>query len=368
MLSLQSFTQVYAMPEMRFSMPAECAILNGMERRSPTSEGFRLMFRQPVFGLAEITWRWSVGFVTCLLGAFALFEFLDSLPVTRGDALLFRSRQPVLVAKALARILHGSGGRAAATFFVLAVCLTVAWIGVCALGRAATIRAVFGHFRSQTALEAAREEDTTFSTGSLVGLNFFRAIALLAAGVAAFAPLATAQLARFDDPSLVFVLLVAVGMLIFLAWSAVNWFLSVAALFVVGDGKDAFGAMVATIELCRTRPGPLFAVGAWFGLAHFGAFAIATLAAMFSVGTLGVLPVRFVLLGMIFVTLAYFAVADFLYIGRMAAYAAIVEMPSLPVPMAAPPAISSPPNLRPQVAVESIDRDELILSDRPPVE
>src|ERR1700722_7098329 len=120
---LQSFTQFYAMHEMQSSMPRECAILSRMQQRSPTIEGFRLMLGQPAFGLAEITWRWSVGIAACLLGTFSFREFLDTLPVTRGDALLFRSRQPALIAKALARILQGSGGRASATFLVLAVCL-----------------------------------------------------------------------------------------------------------------------------------------------------------------------------------------------------------------------------------------------------
>jgi hypothetical protein len=178
-----------------------------------------------------------------------------------------------------------------------------------------------------------------------------------------------AHMARADDPSLFFVLFMAVTMLIFAAWSAVNWFLSVAALFVVGDGEDTFGAMAATIDLCRNRPGPIFAIGAWFGLARLGAFAIATFATMLSVGTLGVLPVRLVLLGIICVSLGYFAAADFLYIGRMAAYAAVVRMPNFPVREAAPPASLIPPGHRPLAKpglIESVDADELILSDVPP--
>ncbi len=367
---LQSFTQLYAMHEMQSTMPGECAILSSMEQRSPTVEGFRLMFGHPAFGLAEITWRWSFGFAAFLLGTFSFFAFLDTLPVTRGDALLFRSRHPVLIAKALARILHGSGGRASATFLILAVCLSVAWVVVCGLGRAATMRAIFAHFRSLTALGVAREEVATFSASSLFGLNFFRVIALLAACAAGFAPLAMAHWVRSDDPSLVFVLFMAVAILIFAAWSAVNWFLSAAVLFVVGDGENTFGAMAATIDLCRNRPGPISAIGAWFGLAHLGAFAIATFAAMLSVGTLGVLPVRLVVLGMISVSLVYFAVADFLYIGRMAAYAAVVEMPNWPVREATPAGSSLPPSHSPAVepaSIECIDPDELILSDVPPL-
>ena len=42
-------------------------------------------------------------------------------------------------------------------------------------------------------------------------------------------------------------------------------------------------------------------------------------------------PAGVVLGGVLLVTLLYFAVTDFLYMGRLAAYVAIVEMPELPV-------------------------------------
>src|SRR5208282_5477206 len=111
----------------------------------------------------------------------------------------------------------------------------------------------------------------------------------------------------------------------------VNWFLSLAALLVVSRGEDTFGAMAAAIDLCRDRPGPVFAVGTWFGLAHLGAFTIATFLALFAVGLLGALPATVTLVGVLLVTLLYFGVADFLYIGRLAAYVAILELPTLPV-------------------------------------
>ena len=62
--------------------------------------------------------------------------------------------------------------------------------------------------------------------------------------------------------------------------------------------------------------------------------------------------------GVLLVTLIYFAVADFLYVGRLAAYVAILELPE--------PLVSTeiaPPNrgsLDP-----AIDTSELILSDVP---
>ena len=65
-----------------------------MKRRSPTLEGFQTMFRLPVLGLAEIAWRWSFGLAAAAALVFALREYLATLPVTAGEMLLLRTRQP----------------------------------------------------------------------------------------------------------------------------------------------------------------------------------------------------------------------------------------------------------------------------------
>ncbi|SPE45715.1 hypothetical protein SBA7_950031 [Candidatus Sulfotelmatobacter sp. SbA7] len=61
------------------------------------------------------------------------------------------------------------------------------------------------------------------------------------------------------------------------------------------------------------------------------------------------------LAGLIVITLLYFATADFLYIGRLAAYVAILELPE---PSFQPSALNIQPS-------GSIDPSELILSDVP---
>jgi hypothetical protein len=64
-----------------------------------------------------------------------------------------------------------------------------------------------------------------------------------------------------------------------------------------------------------------------------------------------------VLGGVLVVTLLYFAIADFLYMGRLAAYVAMVEFPESPVGAEpAPPFMPHP---------TAVDATELILSDVP---
>jgi hypothetical protein len=117
-------------------------------------------------------------------------------------------------------------------------------------------------------------------------------------------------------------------MLVWLAWSAVNWVLSLAAIFVVRDQLDTFAAISALADLCRIHPAPVFAACTWFGLAHFVAFFVASSVVAFPLAFAGVLPAGVVLGGVLFVTLLYFAVVDFLYVGRLAAFVALLEAPA----------------------------------------
>ena len=348
-----------------------------MKQRSPTLEGFRAIFRQPSFGLAEIAWRWSFGAAAGLLFTFSFLEYLDTLPVSRGELFLLRTHHPVLISQAIVHIFRGSAPRAAAATIVLALALVVAWIGIASLGRAATVRALLDYLReSSTGLPAdrtaggGRPHPVFFRLRSLVGLNFFRVGVTLAAAVSCLGALLLAGFASPKaDPSpgsavLIFLTLV---MFVGLAWAVVNWFLSLAAMFVVRDGRDTFSAVAAAVDLCRFRTGPVFAAATWFGLGHVVAFMVASSVVAFPLAFAGVLPAGVVLGGVLLVTLLYFAVVDFLYVGRLAAFVFIVEGPEEPpVPeiAAEPPSGSQQATLSLQPG-SGVDPDELILSDMP---
>ena len=99
-----------------------------MQQRSPTLEGFRTIFRRPSFGFAEIAWRWSFGAATGVLLAFSFFD-LDALrPCWASDSLLLRTRQPILISRAMLDIFHGSSFRLGETVAVLALALGIAWV------------------------------------------------------------------------------------------------------------------------------------------------------------------------------------------------------------------------------------------------
>jgi hypothetical protein len=340
-----------------------------MKSRSPTLEGFRIILYCPLFGFAEIAWRWSFGAAVGVLSVFSFFEYLDSLPVSNGDLLLLRTRQPTLISRAVFDIFRGSSFRLLETVTVLAVTLGVAWVVVASLGRAATLRALVAQFRGSDGA-ALQHEEKSWVLPSLFALNCFRLGTALAAAIGYLAAvlLGTAASQPSDpSPGSALLITLTIIMLVWFAWSMVNWLLSLAAIFIVAHGEDTFGSIVAAVNLCQNRPGSILAAGTWFGLAHIAAFVIASSVVGFPLGFAAVLPAGAMLGGVLLVTLLYLAIVDFLYIGRLAAYVAMVELPESPVALSDPG--RAPENTgRPAAALPSetrVDPAELILSDVP---
>jgi hypothetical protein len=348
---------------------------------SPTAEGFRAAVRRPSLTLGEIAWRWTFGATAAVIFLFGLFEYLDTLPVTNGELLFLRTRHPYLVAQAIAHIFRGSMSRVVAAALVASLLLGLLWIVAGSLGRIATVRALIEYFHSGPSTEAASEHRFRTPLRSLFRLNFLRAAVALAA---VFGLVGAAILADFVSPDaspqpwLAFLLFVALAGMIVWAWLALNWLLSLAGMFAVRDGNDAPGAISSAVSFCRERAGAVFAVSSWTGLAHFLAFVGASIVATMALGMAPVVPWRLMLLGTVVLVMIYSALADWLYMARLAGYVCIAETPMAvlkppPAPMPAPvqtaPA-AAPPAATPEAPLETalettIDRDEVILSDVP---
>src|ERR1700688_2862063 len=153
-----------------------------MKPLSPTLEGFRAILRRPSFGFAEIAWRWSFGAAAGVLLVFSFFEFLDTLPVSNGDLVLLRTRQPILISRAVLDIFRGSSFRLLETVAVLAVTMGAAWVVVASLGRAATLGALVARFRESDGASLQHHENS-WGLPSLFALNCFRLGTALAGAV-----------------------------------------------------------------------------------------------------------------------------------------------------------------------------------------
>ena len=351
---------------------------------SPTAEGFRAAFRRPSLTLAEVAWRWTTGATAAALFLFGLSEYLRTLPVTNGELLLLRTRHPYLVGEAIAHILRGSLNRVVAAALIAGLLLAVLWIVAASAGRMATVRGLLDYFRRDVARNVSAngtgndgERDPTSNVStknagennalpSLLRLNFLRVAVVLAA---AFGFVGASILAGFASPeahpkpALAFIIFLPLAALICFAWWALNWILSLAGMFAVRDGEDAAGAIVAAVGFCRDRTGRVFAVTIWTGLAHLCAFVAATTVVSMPMGFIALVPWRLVVAVMMLATVVYFALADWLYMARLAGYVCIAETPeALLSPAPLPPAPQPKPALPLQT---TIDRDETILSDLP---
>jgi hypothetical protein len=338
-----------------------------MSATSPTIEGFRVAFRRPSLTLAEIAWRWVPGFSAAALWLFYFIEYFNTLPVTHADLVLLSTRQPALIARAIGHVFHGSLNRAVLAAWVLAVGLSLLWSIAASLGRLATVGALLAYFQSTNADNLSTRTDSVGKPRpirALIQLNFLRLALVLAMLLSVGGAAILSSLLSTDSqprPGLAFVLFVLLTAGICIAGWALNWWLSLAAVFVVRDGEDALGAFSRAVSFFRDRTAAVIAVSTWTGLAHCVAFSLAATAASVPLALIQVAPWRLVIAGIALVTLAYFAVVDWLYMARLAGYVCLTETPdSLLVPPLLPPLL---PSFGPHDT--AIDRDESILSDLP---
>ncbi|MFZ0320798.1 MAG: hypothetical protein WAL56_16855 [Candidatus Sulfotelmatobacter sp.] len=334
---------------------------------SPTIQGFRAAFRRPSLTFAEIAWRWTIGATTIALFVFYCIEYLDTLPVDTADSILLSTRQPMLVGKAIAHILRGSLDRAILAALFAALALLLLWIVTASIGRVAIVRALLAYFREDAALASPPElcgGVRPRPIRALIDLSFLRAAVALAMILAFGGAVILAGFVSVHGntrPSLEVFLFLPLAALICMSGWALNWWLSLAGIYAVRDGKNALGSLSAAVSAARERTGSVLAVSTWTGLAHLVAFSIAATAVSLPLAFIRVAPSRFVIAGVIVVALAYFAVVDWLYIARLAGYLCIAEISDdVVVPE---PNLPAEPHENIVRAQSAIDRDEPILSD-----
>ena len=324
------------------------------------------MLSRPALGFAEIAWRWSFGFAAILSLTFLILEYFRTLPVGAGDLFLLRTRHPLLISQAVAHIFRGSAVRIVRALFLLFVLLSAAWIILASLARRSTVNALLTYFWEDG--DAPRDSSALAMAAKIprhapFGLNLLRVVASVAALFAFAGALLLAKAASPSaqpSPGAAMLVFLTLAMGISLAWWLLNWILTLAAIFVVADGSGTFSAIAQATELWRVRWGSITAAGAWFGIAHGVCFFVASSVVAFPLAFAGVMPPGIVLGGVLLVALLYFAAADFLYAGKMAAYVAIAKLPEEPILV---PRISD--SIPPQ---SSMDRSELILCDIPTLE
>jgi len=292
---------------------------------SPARAGFATVLRRPRIFFAELAWRWTFGTAAIALLLFTWLEFLRGIEISEAEYALRNS--PLGAADALARVLGANTGPLLRATAVLLPGLALLWIVAGSLGRGVTLRALY---------PAGAQAGNDPRIRTLFGLNVLRAALGLAAigGYLAAAFLASLVAGSGEEMSLgvFFLIFIPLFGLVIGLWGMLNWYLSLAALFAAraacderrDERSDTFAAVARAVALSRRRASAFASVGTIYGVLRLLALIVATMVSL-AVIAAEVLPKWFVIVALVVITLAYCAAADFLYVGRLAAYAAIAE-------------------------------------------
>jgi hypothetical protein len=310
---------------------------------SPFRDGLRTAGRNPGLALAEITWRWAFGAGALAILSAGAARFLSTLKVTDSDLVLLRSRVPSLMAEAVAEIFRGAGGTLLAILAVILPAVAALWVAAATVGRAATLRFLLP-VEGKATLRA------------IAGINFLRAALALATLLAYGGAMIVAGLAATrgegNSPGLFLLVTLALWFVISLLSGTLNWYLSVAPLPAVRERLDTLGAVAETVRFVRRHARQFSGASTAFGLLRLFFLGATIVLSLIPLALIGTAPGWLVTALLVLITLGYFAVADFLYIARLAAYARIGEtsiqpsavsiQPGAEAPAASPPAPASP--------------------------
>lgn len=282
------------------------------------------------------------------------FEYLETLHASVLQRILLRTGHPILVARVLRSIVRGSAFRLTEAGIFLCIGLGIGWIVIATIGRMVTVDAV-----AEELGLAGSPENSRFA--SLLQINALRAALFLALGIGTLgAVLISSSVWASTHVSLPDASRIG-STIVVLAWFAgvvLNWLLSTAGIVVALGRSRAMDGIVTTVRLLQERPGAMVATGALFVVAHLTVLIVAWFTTMTAAATAGYFGGEAAVLLVLCIVLAYFAVADFLYTARMAAYVAILRGDELDL-VSERPAVSTPPSR------SWVDQDELILCDAP---
>jgi hypothetical protein len=279
---------------------------------NPITQGLRAVTRDPAIFLVEILWRWSFAVLACMLVAGVGMMLLGPLHVGKAWDTAWSSRDPQRIGQFLVVILLLLGTKLIIVALAVPLAIALLWGILAALGRFVTVK------RLRSGLTSLRFR-TVFALQLLRGLVSWFAIILLFATTLGEALIAT----RGTQPDLVLYYLMVMPsvVLIGVSWLILNWYLSLAAIFG-REEQSLRGAFRQARQTVRQQRSDFAGTGFVFLLFRTVILLIALAICGLTSGMAGTTPQSYFVL-LTVVSLVYFAVADFLYMARMAAYLAL---------------------------------------------
>ena len=279
---------------------------------NPITQGLRSIARDPVIFLVEILWRWSFALLACVLIFAVGLMLLGPLPIGDSWNTAWRSHDPRRIGGMVFIILSLLGMKAVVAAIALPILIALLWSVLSALGRTVTIKRL-------------RASVTVLRLRSIMALQLLRAfsawlsLVLLLAAIVGEALIATRG--PKPDLALYYLMVMPSVLLIGSLWLVFNWYLSLAAVFG-REGQSFWGAFRQTRQTIRLQRSDFAGTGFVFLLFRAAALLVGVAICGLTSRMAGSAPQAYFTLVMI-VCLAYFAIADFLYMSRLAAYLAL---------------------------------------------
>jgi hypothetical protein len=273
-------------------------------------QGLRAVRRDPAVFLLEILWRWSFAAAALLILFFAGVILLDPVHASSLNRAL-QTKDPRMIGTTLFLTWLLLGVKAIVAVILVPLVLALVWTLFVAPARRITARRL--------------RSDAPLKFGAMLTLQFVRgfstwmAYLLLIGGVALGIHFATSG--PKYDPVVFYAVASVVTVFTLILWLAMNWYLSVAAIFG-REGQGFRGAYRHARSMVRRQTSDFAGTGFLFLLLRLVLLAIVVAICGLTADMQATAPQSYALLVMI-VALVYFAVSDFLYVWRMASYVAL---------------------------------------------
>jgi hypothetical protein len=279
---------------------------------NPITQGLRAVMRDPAIFLVEILWRWSFTLLASWLVIAACLMVLAPLHAGPAWDTAWRSRDTQRMGQLVVTILLILGMKAVVAAVAIPLAVAFLWSIFSALGRFVTVKRLRAgltslRFRSVFALQLLRGLIGWFSLVLLVAATFGEAL------IASRGPK--------PDLLLYYLMVMPSVVLISAFWLTVNWYLSLAAIFG-REGQSFRGALRQARQTIRQQRSDFAGTGFVFLLFRVVVLLIVMAICGLTSGMAGTAPQSYFVLLMV-ISLVYFAISDFLYVARMAAYLAL---------------------------------------------
>jgi hypothetical protein len=279
---------------------------------NPIMQGLSTALRDPLLFMLEILWRWCFALLAFLLIFAAGAILLGPLPIANRWASTWNSHNPQLIGTFIFAVVSFLGYKLIVAAILVPFLIAILWGILSTLGRSITVKRL-------------RAGVTSLRFRSLMAIQFLRALmtwtsfVLLSAALVGETLIAT----RSSKPDLaLYYLMVMPTVVIFIViWLVLNWYLSLAAIFG-RDGQTFRGAFRQARQTVAKQRADFAGTGFVFLLMRAVLLLVALAICGLASRSAGTSPQGYFTLLMV-VAVAYFAIADFLYMARMASYLAL---------------------------------------------